>query len=127
MLSAAYPGSVPEQGIRDAASCRHWRYRGNGCCRGNCLGGNGHHLGGRGRKNLSKPGRRRPAFDLAGCHGGPFSSHRGTLARTSGSGMKPVKDMLMENWGLKLTAIFLAFMLWVAVHGDPGVERIISV
>lgn len=41
--------------------------------------------------------------------------------------MKGVKDLLLENWGLKLTAVFLAFILWLAVHGDPGTERVMPV
>src|SRR5262245_35835715 len=37
------------------------------------------------------------------------------------------KDLLVENWGVKLTALFLAFILWLMVHGDPGTERNIMV
>jgi YbbR domain-containing protein len=37
------------------------------------------------------------------------------------------KDFFVENWGLKLTALFLAFILWLMVHGDPGTERNIMV
>ncbi len=38
-----------------------------------------------------------------------------------------VQELLLENWGLKLTAIFLAFVLWLMVHGDPNAERVLSV
>jgi hypothetical protein len=41
--------------------------------------------------------------------------------------MRLIKELLLENWGLKLTAIFLAFFLWLVVRGDPSAERIISV
>jgi YbbR domain-containing protein len=37
------------------------------------------------------------------------------------------KDLFVENWALKLTALFLAFLLWLMVHGDPGTERNIMV
>ena len=37
------------------------------------------------------------------------------------------RDFFLENWGVKLTALFLALILWVMVHGDPGMERNISV
>jgi YbbR domain-containing protein len=37
------------------------------------------------------------------------------------------KDLFLENWGVKLTALFLAFILWLMVHGDPGTERNIMV
>jgi YbbR domain-containing protein len=37
------------------------------------------------------------------------------------------KDFFLENWGVKLTALFLAFILWLMVHGDPGTERNITV
>jgi YbbR domain-containing protein len=37
------------------------------------------------------------------------------------------RDLFLENWGVKLTALFLAFILWIMVHGDPGTERNISV
>jgi YbbR domain-containing protein len=37
------------------------------------------------------------------------------------------RDWLVENWGVKLTALFLAFVLWLMVHGDPGTERNIMV
>ena len=41
--------------------------------------------------------------------------------------MKGFKDVILENWGLKLTALLLAVVLWLAVHGDPGTERTITV
>jgi YbbR domain-containing protein len=37
------------------------------------------------------------------------------------------REVLTENWSLKLTAIFLAFVLWLVVRGDPGTERVITV
>jgi YbbR domain-containing protein len=37
------------------------------------------------------------------------------------------KDFFVENWGLKLTALFLSFILWLMVHGDPGTERNIMI
>jgi YbbR domain-containing protein len=41
--------------------------------------------------------------------------------------MKAVKDIILQNWGLKLTALLLAVVLWLGVHGDPGTERTITV
>jgi YbbR domain-containing protein len=44
--------------------------------------------------------------------------------------MKPLRDflnLLLENWTLKLTAVFLGFILWLVVRGDPGAERVITV
>jgi YbbR domain-containing protein len=41
--------------------------------------------------------------------------------------MKFFRDLLLENWGLKLTSIFLALLLWLFVRGDPGAERVITV
>jgi YbbR domain-containing protein len=41
--------------------------------------------------------------------------------------MRLIKELLVENWGLKITAVFLAFFLWLVVRGDPSAERIISV
>jgi YbbR domain-containing protein len=35
--------------------------------------------------------------------------------------------ILLENWALKLTAIFLALILWLVVRGDPGAERVIAI
>lgn len=37
------------------------------------------------------------------------------------------KQYLLENWTLKLTAILLAFVLWLMVRGNPNAERVISV
>ena len=37
------------------------------------------------------------------------------------------REFLLKNWGLKLTALFLAFILWLMVHGDLGTERNIMV
>jgi YbbR domain-containing protein len=44
--------------------------------------------------------------------------------------MKFLRDalqVLLENWALKLTAIFLALMLWIVVRGDPGAERVVTI
>jgi len=41
--------------------------------------------------------------------------------------MKFWRDILLENWGLKLTALLLAFFLWLAVRGEPPAERVITV
>jgi YbbR domain-containing protein len=41
--------------------------------------------------------------------------------------MKFIRDVLLENWGLKLTSILLALVLWLFVRGDPGAERVITV
>jgi YbbR domain-containing protein len=38
-----------------------------------------------------------------------------------------LRQMLLENWTLKLTAILLAFGLWLMVRGDPNAERVLSV
>jgi YbbR domain-containing protein len=37
------------------------------------------------------------------------------------------RDLLLENWLVKLIALILAFILWLAVHGDLPGERIIAV
>jgi YbbR domain-containing protein len=37
------------------------------------------------------------------------------------------RQSLLENWTLKLTAILLAFVLWLMVRGDPNAERVLSV
>jgi YbbR domain-containing protein len=41
--------------------------------------------------------------------------------------MKFFRELLLENWGLKLLSVFLALVLWFFVRGDPGAERIITV
>src|SRR5919201_5466973 len=41
--------------------------------------------------------------------------------------MRDLKDVVLENWGLKLTSLLLALTLWLAVHGDPGTEKTITV
>ncbi len=41
--------------------------------------------------------------------------------------MKFWRDVLLKNWGLKLTSISLAFFLWMAVRGEPPAERVITV
>jgi hypothetical protein len=41
--------------------------------------------------------------------------------------MNLIRRALLDNWAIKLTAVILAFFLWLAVRGDRNVERIISV
>jgi YbbR domain-containing protein len=44
--------------------------------------------------------------------------------------MKLLREMLqilLKNWVLKLTAIFLALILWIVVRGDPSAERVVTV
>src|SRR5262245_29664719 len=41
--------------------------------------------------------------------------------------MKWLRAFLTTNWELKLTATILAFILWVAVHGETSGERTIMV
>jgi hypothetical protein len=40
--------------------------------------------------------------------------------------MRFLIGLLFENWGLKLTAVLLAVVLWLVVRGDPNAERVIS-
>jgi len=41
--------------------------------------------------------------------------------------MSFAKDVLLRNWGIKLTSVLLAFLLWIAVRGEPPAERVITV
>jgi YbbR domain-containing protein len=41
--------------------------------------------------------------------------------------MRFFRELILENWGLKLLSVFLALVLWFFVRGDPGAERIITV
>lgn len=41
--------------------------------------------------------------------------------------MNFVKDVLLRHWGIKLTSVLLAFLLWLAVRGEPPAERVITV
>ncbi len=41
--------------------------------------------------------------------------------------MSLVKDVLLRNWGVKLTSVLLAFLLWLAVRGEPPAERVVTV
>jgi YbbR domain-containing protein len=41
--------------------------------------------------------------------------------------MSFTKDVLLRNWAIKLTSVFLAFLLWLAVRGEPPAERVITV
>jgi YbbR domain-containing protein len=36
-----------------------------------------------------------------------------------------LKEYVLENWSLKLTALLLATMLWLIVRSEPGLERVI--
>jgi len=38
-----------------------------------------------------------------------------------------IREILIKDWSLKLTAIFLALFLWLGVRGDRDVERIVTV
>jgi YbbR domain-containing protein len=38
-----------------------------------------------------------------------------------------IKEILLENWSLKATAVLLALILWLFVRGEPGPERVLSV
>jgi hypothetical protein len=38
-----------------------------------------------------------------------------------------IKELLLKNWNLKATALFLALILWIFVRGEPGPERIVTV
>ncbi|NWG13368.1 MAG: hypothetical protein HXY20_07540 [Acidobacteria bacterium] len=41
--------------------------------------------------------------------------------------MKFWRDVFLQNWGVKLTSVFLAFFLWMAMRGEPPAERVITV
>jgi YbbR domain-containing protein len=41
--------------------------------------------------------------------------------------MSFAKDVLLRNWGIKLTSVLLAFLLWLAVRGEPSAERVLTV
>jgi YbbR domain-containing protein len=41
--------------------------------------------------------------------------------------MKAVREILLENWTFKLTAILLATILWMVVRNDDAAERVITV
>jgi len=41
--------------------------------------------------------------------------------------MSFAKDVLLRNWGVKLTSILLAFLLWLAVRGEPSAEVVVTV
>ena len=41
--------------------------------------------------------------------------------------MKRFKEILFENWSLKLTALLLALVLWLFVKGEPGPARVVAV
>jgi YbbR domain-containing protein len=36
-----------------------------------------------------------------------------------------IQEYLLQNWTLKVTAILLAFILWLFVRGEPGPERVV--
>jgi YbbR domain-containing protein len=41
--------------------------------------------------------------------------------------MKRFKEILFENWSLKLTALLLALVLWLFVRAEPGPVRVVAV
>ncbi len=41
--------------------------------------------------------------------------------------MSFAKDVLLRNWGVKLTSVLLAFLLWLAVRGEPSAEVVVTV
>ncbi len=38
-----------------------------------------------------------------------------------------VREILLENWTIKLAAVLLAVILWLVVRGEPAVERVTTV
>jgi hypothetical protein len=38
-----------------------------------------------------------------------------------------VREYLLENWNLKITAILLALIVWLFVRGEPGPERVVRI
>lgn len=36
-----------------------------------------------------------------------------------------IQEYLLQNWTLKVTALLLAFILWLFVRGEPGPERVV--
>ena len=38
-----------------------------------------------------------------------------------------IKEYILENWGLKATAVLLALVLWLFVRGEPGPERVVAI
>jgi YbbR domain-containing protein len=38
-----------------------------------------------------------------------------------------IREYLLENWGLKATALLLGLILWMFVRGEPGPERVVAV
>ncbi len=38
-----------------------------------------------------------------------------------------IKEYILENWTLKVTATFLGMVLWLFVRGEPGPERVVAV
>jgi YbbR domain-containing protein len=41
--------------------------------------------------------------------------------------MSFARDFLLRNWAIKLTSVLLAFLLWLAVRGEPPAERVLTV
>ena len=37
-----------------------------------------------------------------------------------------IKEYLLENWNLKITAVLLSLILWLFVRGEPGQEKFLS-
>ncbi len=40
---------------------------------------------------------------------------------------RSIKEILLENWSLKTTALLLSLVLWLFVRGEPGPERVVAV
>jgi YbbR domain-containing protein len=38
-----------------------------------------------------------------------------------------LRKYLLDNWTLKATALLLALLLWLFVHGEPGPERVVTI
>ncbi len=41
--------------------------------------------------------------------------------------MKLLRELILKNWTLKVTALLLAFFLWAAVRGDRDAKRVINI
>jgi YbbR domain-containing protein len=38
-----------------------------------------------------------------------------------------IREYILENWNLKVTALLLALILWLFVRGEPGPERVVTI
>ena len=41
--------------------------------------------------------------------------------------MRFIKNLFLENWNLKTTALLLALILWLFVRGEPGAITVVDV